>query len=230
MSAATKLLAQAAVRDYRENPHLMREAIQNGQMRNLIRADVEAAMRDIPTPSIFPHLKAAASQLLAHGGMEGMGEDEAVGTNDTWADPSAGDQGSLFTPSDTSASGVPGMVTSYSQLTPSATPKPKPATTAPAASGGDNWTGMLSSVIKSAADAGSAIFKAQTQAQTASKTASLMSKLFGAPATGTAQASMLGGGMGTLLMIGGVGAVAVIAISKLSSGGGKKSSRRRSRR
>lgn len=228
--AASRKLAQAAILDYKENPQLMREAVLNGNMRSLIKADVDSAMRDIPTPSIFPNLRAAASQIIANGGLSGMGEDEAVGSNDIWAQ----EQGYA-----SPETGAP--VYNYDQLfaspSPASTLKQSPAPTkqAPAqAASGNDWTSMISSVIKSAADAGSAIFKAQTASQTATKQASLISKLFGGSSTGaagTAQAGMLGGSMLPILLIGGAGLVGVVLLTKSNSGGtSRRSSTKRRRR
>lgn len=253
--SAIRMLTAAIVRDYQANPQLIYEAGANGSLRSLIATEVQAVVQGTSIPSLFPNLAAAVSQLFSGGSrslLHGLGEDEAVGTNDTWATdnssspftmnydsgPSSGGVPGISTSLDTapsSGSSSGGMVTSYSQLTPSGSSSSsgKQAAAPAQASGGDDWTKMLSSVVKSAADAGSAIFKAQTAANAANKQTSMLSKIAslipGAKAGTSSSASILSGSTMPILLIGGGLAVASVFIMKSGSSGGK-TSRRRSRR
>lgn len=195
-SVAAKILAKAAMKDFRENPQLVAEAGSRGDIKKLIAADVMSAFRDVPVPGVFPNLRAAAVQI-AEAGLSGMGEDEQVGTNDTWAK----EQGfPASTPAP--ATGGDDWMKAISSIVSSAAQAGASIYTAKIAS--DSQTKQASLLSR----AQSLLFPSRT-------------------ATPVATSSMMGGGMMPILLLGGAvlagGAFVVMNAGK----GGKSRRRRR---
>ncbi len=196
-SVAAKLLANAALKDYNNNPEAFREAGSQGQLKKLIAADVSSALRDVPVPGLFPNLRAAATQIAASG-LSGMGEDEPVGTNDTWAK----EQG--YT--------APAAAPAGDDWTKAITDIFKSAATA----------GATIYSAKLAADS-----KTQ-QASLLQRALNTVGIKTGTTSPGVQTSSMMGGGMLPMLLLGGaVLAGGAFVVSTMNKGGGKSRRRRR---